>query len=71
MKHGAAKALDGIIPTVERKSCGFRTERFFTAMIDLVASRLEFDLPDPFFVHLRPVPLRRILGVGNKRSGQP
>ena len=47
MKHGAAMALDGIIPTVERKSRGFRTERFFTAMIDLVASRLEFDLPDP------------------------
>jgi hypothetical protein len=40
-------SLNGIIQTVKRKSRGFRTVRYFTAMIYLVASRLEFDLPDP------------------------
>ena len=45
--NGAAEALTGIIQTVKGKSRGFRTVRYFTAMIYLVASRLEFDLPDP------------------------
>ena len=47
VNNGAAEALNGIIQTVKRKSRGFRTVRYFTAMIYLVASRLEFDLPDP------------------------
>jgi transposase len=46
--NGAAEALNGIIQTVKRKSRGFRTFEYFTAMIYLVASRLEFDLPNPF-----------------------
>ena len=47
VNNGPAEALNGIIQTVKRKSRGFRTVRYFTAMIYLVASRLEFDLPDP------------------------
>ena len=46
--NGAAEALNGIIQTVKRKSRGFKTVRYFTAMIYLVASRLQFDLPNPF-----------------------
>jgi transposase len=45
--NGAAEALNGIIQTVKRKACGFRTVEYFTAMIYLVASHLHFDLPDP------------------------
>lgn len=45
--NGAAEALNGIIQTVKRKSRGFRTVEYFVAMIYLVASKLEFDLPDP------------------------
>lgn len=45
--NGAAEALNGIIQTVKRKSRGFRNIEYFTAMIYLVASRLEFDLPSP------------------------
>lgn len=45
--NGAAEALNGIIQTVKRKSRGFRTVEYFTAMIYLVASHLQFDLPDP------------------------
>ena len=45
--NGAAEALNGIIQTVKRKSRGFRTVEYFTAMIYLVASHLKFDLPDP------------------------
>jgi transposase len=47
VNNGPAEALNGIIQTVKRKSRGFRTVRYFTAMIYLVASRLKFDLPDP------------------------
>lgn len=46
--NGAAEALNGIIQTVKRKSRGFKTVEYFRAMIYLVASHLEFDLPDPF-----------------------
>jgi hypothetical protein len=46
LNNGAAEALDGIILSVKRKSRGFCTVRHFTTMIDLVASRLGFDLPD-------------------------
>ena len=45
--NGAAEALNGIIQTVKRKSRGFSTVEYFTAMIYLVASHLKFDLPDP------------------------
>ncbi len=45
--YGAAEAPNGIIQTVQRKSRGFRTVEYFVAMIYLVASKLEFDLPDP------------------------
>ena len=45
--NGAAEALNGIIQTVNRKSRGFRTVEYFRAMIYLVASHLQFDLPDP------------------------
>lgn len=45
--NGAAEALNGIIQTVKRKSRGFRSVEYFRAMIYLVASHLEFDLPDP------------------------
>ena len=44
---GEAEAANGIIRTVKRESRGFRIVRHFTAMMDLVASRLELDLPDP------------------------
>ncbi len=45
--NGAAEALNGIIQTVKRKSRGFRSVEYFTAMIYLVASKLRFDLPSP------------------------
>ena len=45
--NGATEALNGIIQTVKRKSCGFRTFEYFRRMIYLVASRLTFDLPNP------------------------
>ena len=45
--NGAAEALNGIIQTVKRKARGFSTVEYFTAMIYLVASHLQFDLPDP------------------------
>jgi transposase len=45
--NGAAEALNGIIQTVKRKSRGFRTVEYFTAVIYLVASHLDFNLPDP------------------------
>ena len=45
--NGAAEALNGIIQTVKRKSRGFRTVKYFTTMIYLVASHLHFDLPNP------------------------
>lgn len=45
--NGAAEALNGIIQTVKRKSRGFRTVEYFTAMIYLVASHLQFNLPNP------------------------
>ncbi len=44
---GEAEAANGIIRTVKPESRGFRIVRPFTAMMDLVASRLELDLPDP------------------------
>jgi transposase len=47
VNNGAAEALNGIIQTVKRKSRGFKTVEYFRAMIYLVASQLEFDLPDP------------------------
>jgi transposase len=47
VSNGAAEALNGIIQTVKRKSRGFRTVEYFRAMIYLVASHLEFDLPNP------------------------
>ena len=43
----AAEALNGIIQTVKRKSRGFRTFEYFRCMIYLVASHLQFDLPNP------------------------
>ncbi|MFM8357663.1 MAG: transposase, partial [Verrucomicrobiota bacterium] len=43
-----AEALNGIIQTVKRKSRGFRTVEYFTAIIYRVGSRLQFDLPNPF-----------------------
>jgi transposase len=45
--NGAAEALHGIIQTAKRKSRGFRTFEYFQCMIYLVASRLEFNLPEP------------------------
>lgn len=45
--NGVAEALNGIIQTVKRKSRGFKTTEYFTAIIYLVASHLTFDLPDP------------------------
>lgn len=45
--NGAAEALNGIIQTVKRKARGFPTVEYFTAMIYLVASHLQFTLPDP------------------------
>ncbi len=55
VNNGAAEALNGIIQTVKRKSRGSRAVRHFTTMIDLVASRLEFDLPDPLpSTHFQP-----------------
>lgn len=46
--NGAAEALNGIIQTVKRKSRGFRSFEYFRTMIYLVASKLTFDLPQPF-----------------------
>jgi len=37
--NAAAEALNGIIQTVKRKTRGFRTVEYFTAMIYLVDSR--------------------------------
>lgn len=45
--NGAAEALNGIIQSVKRKARGFRTVEYFTTMIYLVASHLDFNLPDP------------------------
>lgn len=45
--NGAAEALNGIIQTAKRKARGFRTVEYFAAVIYLVASRLQFDLPNP------------------------
>lgn len=45
--NGAAEALNGIIQTAKRKARGFRTVEYFTAIIYLVGSRLQFDLPNP------------------------
>jgi transposase len=45
--NGAAEALNGIIQTVKRKARGFRTVEYFTAVIYLVASHLNFNLPNP------------------------
>lgn len=47
MTQGAAEVLNGIIPTAKRKARGFRTIEYFTAVIYLVGSRLEFNLPNP------------------------
>ena len=46
MTHAAAKALNGIIQTIKRRSRGFRAVEYFTAMIYLVASHLTFELQD-------------------------
>jgi transposase len=45
--NGVAEALNWIIQTVKRKARGFRTVEYFSAMIHLVASHLQFNLPDP------------------------
>jgi transposase len=45
--NGAAEALNGIIQTVKRKARGFRSVKYFQTIIYLVASHLDFDLPDP------------------------
>ncbi len=45
--NGAAEALNGIIQNAKRKARGFKSVEYFTAIIYLIGSHLEFDLPNP------------------------
>jgi transposase len=47
LTNAAAEALNGIIQTAKRKSRGFRNFEYFRAVIYLVGSKLNFDLPSP------------------------
>jgi len=44
--NAAAEALNGIIQTVKSKSRGFKTVEYFSPMIYLTISHLQFALPD-------------------------
>jgi hypothetical protein len=44
----AAGALNGLIQTARRKSCGFRSSRHFRTILFLLGGNLHFSLPDPF-----------------------
>lgn len=45
--NGAAEALNGIIQNAKRKARGFKSVEYFTAIIYLIGSHLDFDLPNP------------------------
>jgi transposase len=45
--NGAAEAINGIIQTSMRNAHGFRSIKYFSVMIHLVASHLMSELPDP------------------------
>jgi transposase len=51
LTNAAAEALNGIIQTAKRKSRGFRNFEYFRAVIYLVGSKLNFDLPSPIPGH--------------------
>lgn len=45
--NGAAEATNGIIQNAKRKARGFKSVEYFTAIIYLIGSHLQFDLPNP------------------------
>ncbi|MBL9174649.1 MAG: transposase [Verrucomicrobiales bacterium] len=45
--NAAAEALNGIIQNAKRIARGFKSVEYFTAIIYLIGSHLDFNLPNP------------------------